>query len=495
MSISPFSLSRRGFLSGLAASSALSSLTGCAYNPARGESQLSFMSVDEEVRVGREEQPKLIRSFGGELKDAKLQAYVTEIGMSLAKTTESPNLPYNFKIASSDIVNAFALPGGYITMTRGLISLANNEAELAGVIAHELGHVNARHSNERYSKSVLANVGLMALGIATGSQAVAELASVGVGVYLQSYSREQEFEADSLGVRYMTRAGYDPNAMVSFLSNLRRHSMVEAKMAGKPESAVDENHMMATHPRTIDRVQKAMEQAKTTMPANPKIGREVYLKNIDGMIFGDDPEQGIVRGQNFSHPGMRIAFQAPEGFRIHNQPEAVIAVSKQGGMIKFDMRQMKSSSSLRAYIANEWARGAGIRNEENLSVNGMDAAMATVKLSRKSGETVDGRLVAIRSNDGGVYRFLFTSPTNQTRAMESDFIRTLHSFHIMSREEAAKVKPMRLLIVPVKASDNAKALGAHLPYKEFNAEWLMVLNGLEPGAPLPVGKTMKVVAG
>jgi len=291
---------RRHFLAGAMASTALIGLSGyTTVNQATGRSSFTGLySVEDDIKLGRQEHPKLVQQFGGEYENARLQRYIAETGKKLARGTEYQQFPYQFTLLNTPIVNAFALPGGYVYVSRGLMALASNEAEMAGVLAHELGHVNARHTAERLSAAQMAQLGMMlgavgasALGLGPGAAQVGQQIAM---MSIQSYSRKQEFEADTLGVRYMSRAGYEPNAMVSFLSTLREQSIVDAKMRGLPPGSVDQFNMMSTHPRTKDRVEKAIQAAAVTRPDNPRIGRETYLANIDGMLFGDDPRQGLV---------------------------------------------------------------------------------------------------------------------------------------------------------------------------------------------------------
>ena len=209
-------------------------------------------------------------------------------------------------------MNAFAIPGGYVYVTRGLLALANNEAEVSGVLAHEIGHIAARHSAERYSKGVLLSIPAVLLGVVTGSQEVANLAGSAGAVYLQSYSREQEYQADLLGVRYLSRTNYDPYGMASFLGQLEADDKLDSKLSGNPEMA-DQSNIMASHPRTADRIQRAIQEAGGTQVSNPIVERDLYLRKIDGLLYGDQPEEGYIRGRRFAHPTLRFEFEVPAG--------------------------------------------------------------------------------------------------------------------------------------------------------------------------------------
>ncbi|SDG42085.1 M48 family metalloprotease [Roseospirillum parvum] len=484
-------LSRRAFLVGGGAATASAALTGCvSTNPATGRSSFTGVySLEDDIKLGTREYPKLVEAFGGAYEDRRLNGYVTGIGNRLARLTETPQLPYEFTVLDSPVVNAFALPGGKVAITRGAIALASNEAELAGVLGHELGHVNARHTAERLSQGMLAQLGVAVLGIATGSQAVTQMASGVAASWIQSYSRDQEFEADMLGVRYMSRGGYDPEAMVSFLATLRQQAQVEARMMGLPEGQVDEMNFMSTHPRTIDRTRRAMEQASEARPANPKLGREALMEQINGMIFGDSPQQGIVYGRRFAHPGLGFQFVVPEGFRMTNRPSQVVAQHPDDSVIVFDMARPQKSRDLVAYLRQEWAPRLALSQLERLKVNGLDGATG----AGRSGE-YDLRLVALDGPSGQVFRFLFATPRGRMAQRSESFRRTTYSFERLDPAEAARIQPMRLIVAYARPDDRLDRLAANLPYQTYNEDWFRLLNDIPEGRPLPTDRPLKIVA-
>ena len=250
---------------------------GCTTNPATGKSSFTgLMSESDEARIGRESHPKVLAQFGGAYGDAELQRYVGSLGQLLARASDRPNLQYTFTVLDSPIVNAFATPGGYVYITRGLLALANNESEVAGVLAHEIGHVAARHAAERQSQAVLASLPGLFAGVLTGSDALAGAVGSGGAAYLQSYSRDQEYQADLLGVRYLSRTNYDPYGMASFLGQLEADDRLDAEIMGRPEMA-DQFSIMSTHPRTADRIQRAIQEAGGAQLANPIVERDLYL--------------------------------------------------------------------------------------------------------------------------------------------------------------------------------------------------------------------------
>ena len=495
-------LSRRQFtaLSGAAAASFV--LSGCiGTNRATGRTSFTgTLSPQDEVALGADEHPKLLKAFGGEYDSANLKRYVDNVGKRLTAHTEY-EYPYRFTLLNSPIVNAFALPGGNVYITRGLLALASNEAEMAGVLAHELGHVNARHSAERYGAQQAATLGIggarLLAGLFldlpsgmldTGTQLVQGVTSVA----LQSYSRRQEFEADMLGVRYMSKVGYDPDGMVSFLSTLREQSILEARDRGLPPGTVDQHNMMSTHPRTIDRVQAAMAEAGQARPARPLVNRSGYLNEIDGMLYGDDPDQGLVQGERFVHRALRFEFAVPPGFRINNLPDRVQATNGQGAAVIFDIGALGQSRDLRAYVTNEWARGAQLRSLETIQVNGTPAATAAT-VAQVEGGQADARLVAIQRDEGSVYRLLFVSPPRQTRDLDEAFRRTAYSFRNLSESEAEDIKPLRLRIVKAQ-SQSVNELSKRLPYGKSNPEWFRVMNDMQPTDAIQPTQIAKLVS-
>ena len=294
---------------------ALPALSACETAPGTGRTIFTGgMGPETEARLGYQEHQKIVPQFGGAYADPAIDAYLTGIGDLLARTSEIPDQKFTFTVLDTPMVNAFALPGGYVYITRGLLALADNEAEVAGVLAHEIGHVTARHAAERYGQTMAANILGLGLGILLGSGPATDLYGAVAGVALRSYSREPEYESDLLGVRYMSRAGYDPGAMATFLTRLLAHGRLEAELRGQPGKA-DAFDIMQTHPRTAERIARAIAEAGTKTVAEPLIAREIYLGKIDGLLYGDDPEQGFVRGRRFLHPWLRFAFEVPRGFR------------------------------------------------------------------------------------------------------------------------------------------------------------------------------------
>ncbi len=471
-------------------------------NPATGKSEFTAMSPEKERAVGKEQHPKVLMQFGGSYSDAELQAYITEIGNRLQAVSELPNQKFTFTLLNSDVVNAFALPGGYVYISRGLLALAENEAEVAGVLAHEIGHVTARHSAQRYSRGVLAQggvtLGTVLAGVLGGgnlAKQVQQAGATGAQAYLAGYSRENEFQSDQLGVRYLTRAGYDPRAMATFLEKLGRHSKLAQKLAGKEGQPDPSTSWLSTHPRTPDRVKRAAEEAAASA-ADGRISRNDYLRKIDGMIYGDDPEQGFVRGRTFVHPKLRISFTAPEGYQLQNTPSAVLAINKAGHGMKFDAGKMTSTNTVRDYLSREWAKELKIQNLNainNFDLDGFPAVTAGTSGNDRSGKKVDVGLAAIKVGADTVYRFMFLSPGGASATQARIAEQTVASFKRLSPEEAARYQPKRIKIVQVGSGDSKARLAARMAVDDLREEQFSILNGLDDKQELRAGESVKLV--
>ncbi len=471
-----------------AATLVLPLLAACATAPGTGRTIFTGgLSEEGEAEMGREQHPKVLAEFGGAYEDPELSRYISSIGNFLAQTSERPDLNYTFTILDTPVVNAFALPGGYVYITRGLLALAENEAEVAGVLGHEIGHVTARHTAERYGQTVAANIAGVGLGVLLGGEAAQAGSALG-GLLLRSYSREQEFESDMLGGRYLARAGYDTKAMAGFLSQLQAHSRLEAELAGQPEQA-DAFNIMQTHPRTTDRIERALEQAGAVPVADPLVAQNVYFSKIDGMIYGDKADEGYIRGRTFAHPKLKFAFEVPEGFRLYNQSQAVIARDGDGkAAIQFDRGPSDYSGAMSDYLTRVWGAKANLDNVEAITVNGMPAATATL-----SGSGKDYRLLAVRYDANSIYRFIFLSAADRTAALNRPFRETTYSFRKLSDAEAAALKPRRIDIYEVQAGDTPSKIAARMPFGSENLKRFLVLNALSESSSLQPGEKVKIV--
>ena len=467
-------------------------LTGCETSPATGRSFFTGgLSAEDEAQLGAQQHGQVLKEFGGAYDDPELARYVSSLGDFLTETSELPDLKFTFTVLDSPIVNAFALPGGYVYVTRGLVALANDEAELAGVIAHEIGHVTARHAAERHGQSVAASILSGGVGLVLGSSLGTQAAQGASALILKSWSRDQEFEADLLGVRYLTRAGFEPEAMGQFLQSLEAHSRLEAAIQGNPEGA-DRFSLLQTHPRTADRVKAAMAQAGVQSVEQPIVGRDVYLGKIDGLLYGDSPKNGFIRGRRFVHPELRFAFEAPRGFRLINTAQRVIAVGPENAGIALDLAPQSAGFAPAPYLVNVWGKDLALQDVENLSINGMAAATGWLRASTRDGDK-DLRLVVIRYDAQHMYRLLFVYPTRLAASLIEPFKATTYSFQKLSASEAAAIRPLRVRTHQVRPGETPAGLAKLMAVPNFPLERFLVLNGLGREATLTPGQFVKIV--
>lgn len=475
----------------------LAFLGGCATSPATGERIFTgFMSPEREQQIGAAEHPKILKQFGGAYNDPKVNAYIQRIGPLLARNSELPNQNFTFTVLNSPELNAFAVPGGYIYITRGLMALAGDEAELAGVVAHEIGHITARHTAQRYSQAQLAGLSLGIGGalasviLGTSAGPLQDIAGVGAQIYLSGFSQEQEFEADSLGVRYLGRTGYKTEAMARFLTKMRAHSQFQAQLSGRSAAKVDAGSLLATHPRTIERVNRAAAQVRPV--AQPRDGRFEHMQAINGMLFDADPKQGFVRGREFIHPTLRFRFRVPPDFRLKNRADAVIARDQRGAFMIFDTAPKAHRGSIVDYLTRVWARNNSVNRVERITVNGMEGATGTSQrsLSRKP---LDIRLLAVRSSPKRIYRIIFATPRNRTQALSEELRRTTFSLRNISAAEAARFKPRRVFVRAVNPGETVESLAKQMQVDRLPAELFRVLNGLLPNQQPRTGQLIKLV--
>jgi len=469
-------------------------LAGCGTtNPATGKSDFTpFMSPRQEAALGKKEHPKIIAQYGGVYGDPELADYVARVGRKVLAKSDTPDRNFTFTVLDTPVVNAFALPGGYVYITRGLLALANSEAELAGVLGHEIGHVSARHSAKRYNKSVWASLGAGLLGAVAGSSEVQDLANLGSSLYLSSYSRKQEYQADTLGVRYLASAGYDPFAQAAFLAKLERSTLLERRLGGG--SGGGGGGFFATHPRSADRVSRAVEAARKAggKPGSAPRYKARYLTAIDGLLYGDDPKEGLIRGRVFAHPKLGFTFTVPPGFQLINSDDAVIARANDGALVMFNGARVNPAVPMVTYL-RRWAAKTPLANLEQLNIHGLEAATATTRLAGGA-KVYDMRLIVIRFKGERIYRFQIATPPAQTAKWTTEMQRMTYSFRRLTGREAAIFKPYRVKIVTVKQGDTVKSLARRMALKKSPVAQFRVLNGLSPTQSVTPGQLVKIIA-
>lgn len=452
---------------------------------------IDLIPLNQDAAMGAEQHPKVVAQFGGAVKDARLTRWVEDLGRRLAAAADQSGFEWHFTVLDSDVVNAFALPGGYVYVTRGLLALAKDEAEVAGVLAHEIAHVTARHSVARATRSTITDLLAAGVGIALGNDTVAQLLNLGSGAMLASYSREQELEADTLGVQTLARAGYDPFAQATFLETLRRYEQYTSLRTGNNGGGFD---LFATHPPTEERVNLAAQQARRYPPGGQR-PVSPYLQAIDGMIWGDSPENGFVRATVFAHPVLGLRFEVPRGFTLLNGADEVVGKGPNGLAVSFDGGAVQGGIGDPVdYLVRGWAGKTPLQAVEPLTIAGRPAATGVTRGQTDAG-AADIRLVAVRWDARTVYRFTFLAPAGRLAQSDALFRQTAESLRPLTRAEAAALKPARIQAVTVRTGDTVEGLVARMPRQPYAEELFRIINDIPPGTALEPGRGVKVITG
>jgi len=476
MSQSPLPLAA-GFAAGL--------VTACATNPATGARQLMLISESQEIAMGRDYDKEVVTSIGL-YPDSGLQRYIQQFGARLAATSERPNLPWTFRVVDDPVVNAFALPGGFIYVTRGIFAHLNSEAELAGVVGHEIGHVTARHSASQLSKQQLTQVGLAVGSIASPDfERYAGIASQALGVLFLKYSRDAERQADDLGLRYMRRGNYDPREMPHVFEMLERVS--SAQGGGRvPE-------WLATHPNPENR-RGRIEQEIATGPQNftgTLVNRDSYVQRLDGLVYGENPRDGYFKGAQFFHPDLRFRLSFPEGWSTSNGKQAVVAVSPQkDALVELAPAQQPSAdAAARAFLSQQ---GVTAGYPTRGSVGGFPAVSAGFSAATDNG-TLRGLAVFVEYG-GAVYQLAGYAVDSRWPGYQGAVERALQSFARLTDPAALGVQPQRLDIVRLDRRTTIEELARQRP-SPLSPARLALINQVEPQTPLEPGRLVKWVVG
>ena len=467
----------------------------CAANPVTGKKQVSLMSEAEELAIGQQQDAEIRRDMGV-YNDSNLQRYIQDVGMRLAAGSHRPNLPWTFTVVDTPAINAFALPGGFVYITRGILPYLDDESELAGVLGHEIGHVTARHAAQAYTREAEANIGLTILSIfVPGTQPFTDLSATGLGVVFLKNSRANELEADRLGVEYESKAGWDPEAVPRFLSTLQRVDSLSEH--GVP-------NWLSTHPAPESRVEKATPVAsKFAGPEATARNRDTYLEKINGLIVGDNPKDGIVRGNVFLHPMLRLGVEFPEGWEIANLPEQVIA--REPGTTHFMMMQeveqpsvVRQGSGGQGAALGDLAIAAMTKAHYKVvdgnveRINGLEAYVGTYRGDVKGMGKVVMRAAHIRVGRQ-VYVVAGLASEAEFPVIDREMAPAVRSFRELSRDEASKIRPNKLDFYTVRAGDSWQSIAARQGKNLVNAATLAIMNDHEVSAQPKAGDRIKIV--
>lgn len=431
------------------------------------------------------EHERILAAYGGAYRDAKLEPLVNRTVEKLVAASERPDLRYRVTILNSPAVNAFALPSGQLYVTRGMLALATDTSELASVLAHEMAHVLARHAAIREDKARQAAIVSRVVNDVLNDPQMGALALAKSKIALASFSRAQELEADRIGVSLAARAGFDPYGATRFLTAMGRNAALKAASANGDPTFVD---FLSSHPSTPERVRSALGMARQhSAPGSGTREREAYLAAVNGVPYGEDPSDGVVRGRRFLHPRLGFTFTAPAGFTLDNTAQAVLGIKDDGEQaLRMDVVRVPAEQSLGDYLTSGWIAGVDPASVENLTVNGLTAATALAK-----GEQWTFRLHVVRIGSN-VYRFVFAAK-NDSAAADRAFRASIDTFRRISQAESGSARPLRLQIVTVHPGDTPQRMAARMA-TDRPLERFMLLNGLSAGEALAPGSEVKIVA-
>ncbi len=468
---------------------------GCAVNPVTGKQNFTLMSEAEEMRTGRKADADVRKQYGV-YNSATLQTYVNEVGQNLAKKSHRPQLNFQFAVVDSPQINAFALPGGYVYITRGLLAYLNSEAELAAVLGHEIGHVTARHGVQQYSAATAANIGATIVGILLSQYigpAGQQLGQSALGILgnalISGYGREHELEADRLGAEYLARSGYSPQAMIRVIGVLKNQELFDIEIAEQEGREPRRYHgLFASHPDNDTRLHEVINEAEQYAVANTDDRRAVFLHQIKGMTFGDSTGHGIGRGNVFQHSELGFSMSFPSGWRIRSQPDKVMAVSPSGdALIQLSMVENPRGSPV------DFARQRfrlGLSSEvAATTINGLPAALVTATAQDeqpfRAGVIYHDNMAFVLAGKG-------TSATafNHYRTEITDAI---GSFRELTGEERKSIKPLAIMTISAGKGMSYAELAKESPLGKNAEDYLRLLNGQYPDGEPTLGQILKII--
>jgi predicted Zn-dependent protease len=468
---------------------AATTIAACSTNPATGKKEISLMSESQEISLGQQMDAEVRREMGV-YNDPELQRYVEGVGMKLAGASQRPTLPWHFTVVDEPAVNAFALPGGYIYVTRGILPFLNDEAQLAGVLGHEIGHVTARHSAQQYTKATSAGIGLTLLSIfVPETRPLQGAAETALGVLFLKYGRDDELQADRLGVEYTAKTGWNPAGVAGMLTTLGRLDEANGSRRGVP-------NWLSTHPAPADRVtqvQAYIEQAAIPVGTSGTSDRTDFLRHVDGIVYGDSPSDGIIRGNQFLHPDLRLALAFPPGWEIQNSASQVMAKAPERENYML-LQLVPNASGSVDQIAQTGMASAGFRqlNGQRSQINGMDAYVGNYQGSLEGlGNVVTTAAHIVHERN--VYLLAGLAPPNQFDSAQREFAASIHSFRALSREEAAGIHPNRVDVYTVRSGDTWQSIAQRTGDGTLKPATLAIMNNYEPSQQPRAGDRIKVV--
>jgi predicted Zn-dependent protease len=464
-------------------------VAGCATNPATGRRQLILMSEAEEIQLGRQADQQ-VRQEMGVYDDAALQQYVNSVGQRLAQSSHRPDLPWTFTVVDQQAVNAFALPGGFIYLTRGILPYLRDESELAAVLGHEVAHVDARHSVEAYSRQQLAGGGLLLASVLSPeTEALQGLAGLGLGLLFLGNSRGAELESDQLGVDYVAANGWAPSGMPGLLSTLARLDQANGTTRGVPNWAL-------THPPAADRVERVQAAvAAAESPSATTVNQDALERQIDGVVYGDSREQGMVRDDRFVHPILRFAWTFPAGWDVINQADQVVAQpASQDANVAMVLQLAPDASGSVEQTARQTMGDAGYQQVDGgtTTINGLQAYVGTFQRTTQAGQQTVVRAAYIRAGDQ-TYVLAGVATPQQFNAANDTFARSIGTFRTLSAQEADRIQPSRIDFHTVRSGESWSSIASGPADGIIDASALAIMNGRSPDQGPRAGERIRIV--
>lgn len=466
------------------------SASGCSTNPATGKRQIAMVSEEQEIAMGREADQQIVQQLGL-YQDQEVQAYVNRLGKQLAAESERPNLPWTFRVVDDPVVNAFALPGGFIYVTRGLMTHLTSEAELVSVLGHEIGHVTGRHSVEQMSKAQLAQIGLIAGMVLKPELAqFGDLAQTGLGLLFLKYGRDDENEADSLGLRYLVRENYNPAEMPQVFETLRRVS--ESESQGKQGRVPT---WLLTHPTPENRIQSISNQiAKLNQDfSNAKVGREPYLRQLDDMTFGQNPREGYFVGNRFIQPDLGFEIRFPEGWRTSNQKEAVGAMSpNQDAVVVVTLAPQQSPEAAAQAFFNQQGVVAGQALQGGSS--NLPSVSRVFGVQRGQSGDLQGVASFVEDRGGRVYQILGYTLADRWRSYSNTLGGSIGTFSRVTDRRLLDVTPKKVEVVSIPNAMTLEEFARRYP-STVDIRTLAIINQADNNTRFPSGTVLKRIVG
>jgi len=468
-------------------------MAGCATNPVTGSSDFVLMSEAEEISVGRRMHPEILKQYG-KYDNPALQSYVQNIGRQLAAVSHRSNLIFRFTVLDSPEVNAFALPGGYIYITRGLLAYLDSEAQMAAVLGHEIGHVTARHSVRQQSAATATGLFGAILSSAIGVPGVGNVVNMAGTALIRGYGREHELEADRLGAEYLARARYDPNAMIEVIRVLKDQEIFDKQLAKEENREPRSYHgVFSTHPDNDQRLQNVVVKANKLRTGSVKrVNREIFLSKLDTLTFGDGEHDGIRRGRNFYHKDLNFTLQFPDRWAVKNQPNNLVAVAPgNDGVLILGVSDLNKRISPREFI-RERMKIDNLKNGEAISQGNIKGYTGIADGKSPYGER-QIRVIVLYYNEKAYIFFGAAKDANQPYKYDSLFLSTARSFHSMSNQEKKLAEPLRIYLIRAKNNTRFSDLARSSRIPHHAEEQLRLLNHYYPKGEPPNGRLLKIV--